>query len=353
MNKRNQTHGMPPLSHIDTWEDMAMDYLDGSLSAVDAATVETHLQSCTACRDAVRAQRDVMTVTRAVPEAALPPELSARILGALIVGVATPAAADAGLRKEVRDAGMFQRLMGRLAHARWAPAAIALLVVAVGVAAWSGITSQTNRRTAGSPQSFAITTVQEDGNKAAATSVQETASQDVGGTGTRGATTTAAAATTTSGMVGTSTTRALATTGTLVTSSLTTLPQQATTLINPPSTRAAEGIVAALGLTPVLLIVSAGAMPPTPGIAQTFQEISGMHPLPSTLWATVPTYAAVMDGSDLDALVGLLRRAGLEARTEDARLSYAQDYLDGVAGELGISHPAGKNTLVIAVVGGG
>jgi anti-sigma factor RsiW len=353
MNKRNQTHDKPPLSHIDTWEDMAMDYLDGSLSAVDSATVEAHLQSCTACRDAVGAQRDVMALVRAVPEAAMPPELSARILDALTAAVAAPAATDTGRRAKVRDTGGFQRLMDRLVHARWAPAAIALLVVAAGVAAWSGITSQTDRGTTGNPQSFAVTTVREDADKAAATSVQETVSRDAGETETGGATTTAAAATTTSGTMGTGSTRALGTTGTLVTSSLTTMPPQATTLINPPTTRAAGGLVAALGLTPVLLVVSSTGVPPARGIAQTFQEIAGMQPLPSTLWATVPTYAAAMDGPDLEAVVGLLRQAGLDARTEDALLVYGEDYLDRVASELGLSLAAGKDTLVIAVLSGG
>ena len=357
MNKRNKMHAKPPLSHIDAWENMAMDYLDNSLSAVDAAAVEAHLHTCTACRDAIRVQREVMTVTRTVPEASSPPELSARILDALTAGAATPAATYTDSRKEVRDAGMFQRLMDRLAHARWAPAAVALLVVAVGVAAWGGTTWQNSRRRAGSPPSFAVTTVGEDGNKTAAAPGQETSSEDADGPATggpaTGGATTMAAATTTTGMVGTGSTQVLTTTGTLVTSSLTTQPPQATTLINPSTTRTMGGMVAALGLTPILLMVSTVGTPPAGGIAQTFQDIAGMQPLPSTLWTTGPTHAAVMDGSDLENLVGQLKQAGLDARTQDARLVYSQDYLDSVAGELGLSRPAGKDTLVIAVVSGG
>lgn len=352
MNKRNETNAKPPLSHIDAWEDMAMDYLDGSLSTVDAAAVEAHLHTCSECRDAIRVQIDVMNVTRAVPEASVPPELSALILDALTAGASAPSVKDAGRRNEARGPGMFQRLMDRLAHAPWAPAAVALLVVAVGVAAWGGITSQTARRTTGDSQGLVTTSVREDGNKTAATSDQETASQEAGATAAAGATTTAAAATTTF-MVDTGSTQVLTTTGTLVTSSLTTLAPEATTLVNPSTTRTAGSMLVALGLTPVLLTVSTAGVPPTGGIAQTFQEIAGMRPLPSTLWSTVPTYAEVMDGSDLDAMVEQLRRAGLDASTQDARMVYDQDYLDSVASELGLSPPADKDTLVIAVLSGG
>ena len=331
---------------------MAIDYLDGSLSPVDATAVEAHLHTCTTCRDAIRVQREVMSVTRAVPEAPSPPELSARILAALTAGVVAPAATDANRRKEVRDAGLFQRLMDRLTHAQWAPAAIAVLVVAIGVAAWGGITSQTNRRTSERPRTFAATTVGEDSNKTAGPSVQQTGSQDAGGAETGGATTTAAAATTTISMVDTSSTQILTTTGTLATSSLTTRPPQATTLINPSTTRPAGGMVAALGLTPILLTVSTLGTPPAGGVARFFQEIAGMQPLPSTLWAMAPTYAAVMDGSGLEAMLGQLRLAGLEAHTQDASLVYGQDYLDSVASELDLSDPSGEDTLVIAVVSG-
>ena len=56
------------------------DYLDGTLSAGDARSVETHLESCPACAEVARDARLAMSFMERAAEVEPPPQLMTRIL---------------------------------------------------------------------------------------------------------------------------------------------------------------------------------------------------------------------------------------------------------------------------------
>ncbi|MHB1343385.1 MAG: anti-sigma factor family protein [Thermoleophilia bacterium] len=69
-------HDDPPpgavSEHIDSWTDLALDLLDGSLPAPQAEALNAHLAACAACRSILDDQRSVALLTRAVPTVPVP-----------------------------------------------------------------------------------------------------------------------------------------------------------------------------------------------------------------------------------------------------------------------------------------
>jgi hypothetical protein len=59
---------------------LLVDYLDGTLSPGDARSVETHLESCSACAELARDARLAMAFMERAAEAEPPPQLLTRIL---------------------------------------------------------------------------------------------------------------------------------------------------------------------------------------------------------------------------------------------------------------------------------
>lgn len=72
-----------PLGHIDEWSELAVDYLDGTASAVDQAAVESHIASCPECAARVRQQTSVQAYLRQTAPLNAPEDLEQRILGEL------------------------------------------------------------------------------------------------------------------------------------------------------------------------------------------------------------------------------------------------------------------------------
>lgn len=113
-------------------------YLDGDLSAHEAAGLEAHLSRCPACRDELDLARELATALRAgIPLLACPPRVTAEVLRVAREEVASGAArGEAGERRQRRAGsdlgGRLRRWLGGGGRLRPAllGAALALLLVA-------------------------------------------------------------------------------------------------------------------------------------------------------------------------------------------------------------------------------
>jgi anti-sigma-K factor RskA len=74
------------------------DYLDGTLSAGDARSVETHLESCSACAELARDARLAMAFMERAADAEPPPQLLTRILHETASGRHGRLGSPAGIR---------------------------------------------------------------------------------------------------------------------------------------------------------------------------------------------------------------------------------------------------------------
>jgi anti-sigma factor RsiW len=88
------------------------DYLDGTLSAEDARSVETHLESCAACAELARDARLAMTFMERAADAEPPPQLMTRILHETASGRHGRLGRPSGIRS------WFDRALGRVLQPR-------------------------------------------------------------------------------------------------------------------------------------------------------------------------------------------------------------------------------------------
>ena len=98
------------MSDCTRFEVEGLEYLEGSLPAPARAAFETHLASCSPCRDTAHAYRLILDGYRELPESAASPESARRILAAA--------------RQDVRPTRVRRRLL-----AATLVAALALLVL--------------------------------------------------------------------------------------------------------------------------------------------------------------------------------------------------------------------------------
>jgi hypothetical protein len=351
MTEQEHTAMKPLLTHVDTWESLAVDYLDDALSPSDRALVDAHLEACASCREAVAEQRTMMGITRNMPQAAVPPELTTSVLEALGI-YATGTAHD--LRRDRRGA---PSLWQRLIRASWAPVAVALLAVAIGVAAWAGTQSQSGRpgpeadgvmtaTTAYAPSLASGSTA----SPTAASTLAET-SADQAGPATTAAASTTAAATTSSGLTSggtggkaTVTTAAAATTATAASATV--------TLAATSTTGGTTALVPTLGLTPVFLTVAAAGAQSAEASLTSLPSAAVLQLMPPGLWLGSATFAAVMSDADRNALMAELLDAGLSPVVQ-MDLPYNVGYLDQVAHELGLTSasPRSDNLVIVTLSG--
>ncbi len=70
--------------HVDDWEELAIDYLDGSIDAMNKAAVEAHIDSCSSCAARLGVQRGVCNVLRLVALDDAPPRLEDETIGDIL-----------------------------------------------------------------------------------------------------------------------------------------------------------------------------------------------------------------------------------------------------------------------------
>ncbi len=91
--------------HMDDWEDLAVDYMDGQVDGETRAAIESHLQDCPACAARLHVQQQVFTLLKETPLDDPPPELENRVLGELSFSPAPAIRAVARPRTEEPSRG--------------------------------------------------------------------------------------------------------------------------------------------------------------------------------------------------------------------------------------------------------
>lgn len=197
--------------HVDEWEELAIDFLDGKLDAATKAAVDKHLEACAACAARLGVQQAVCNALRQVALEEAPSGLEDEIVGEILF----PAAPR---RSVVPAAQPSRRSMWRRRFRPWIPASVAVvaffaIVVSFGVLRSGGAFESTDvTTTAAAAQSTtmpkggegilaAAPTTAAPGTTVAAadaemTTMNDGSSTDTAGTGAPSPTTTAGAATT-------------------------------------------------------------------------------------------------------------------------------------------------------------
>jgi hypothetical protein len=70
--------------HVDDWEELAIDYLDGTLDPTGKAAVDAHLETCPACAARLGVQRTVCAALKRIPLEDTPPELEDQVIGEIL-----------------------------------------------------------------------------------------------------------------------------------------------------------------------------------------------------------------------------------------------------------------------------
>ncbi len=135
--------------HIDSWADLALDLLDGSLPARRAEALNGHLAGCAACRTALDEQRGLALLLRAVPAAPVPEGILDTVLahlsesslaGAEAVADIEPAghtgSPKTGTPGTRAEAGMLSRVRALMRPRVWLPAAAFALLLGVAVTSY-------------------------------------------------------------------------------------------------------------------------------------------------------------------------------------------------------------------------
>lgn len=102
-------------------QELLSEYVDGGPAGEERAAVETHLERCRACAEALEALRDTLARLSALPRQKAPPELMERVLGAI---------AAEGESRSAPGKGPFRRRFGIPLEAA---AAVFLLLLVYGV----------------------------------------------------------------------------------------------------------------------------------------------------------------------------------------------------------------------------
>jgi anti-sigma factor RsiW len=83
--KRAKHSGVSPgkmvSSHLGDWEELAVDYVDGTLDQATAAAIREHLAGCTACAFRLESQQAALAFLRGTPLVDAPAELEEETLG--------------------------------------------------------------------------------------------------------------------------------------------------------------------------------------------------------------------------------------------------------------------------------
>lgn len=126
------------VGHIDCWQTLALDLLEGALPPHVAGPLETHLAACPDCSRALAEQGSIASILRAVPKVTPPHELERAVLAGLpILPEPRP---TTGLGEEPRgvrvNGGVMQSLRRLLTVRVWLPAAAVALVAAVALSSY-------------------------------------------------------------------------------------------------------------------------------------------------------------------------------------------------------------------------
>lgn len=333
---RGTASGGGPTGHLDQWESLAVDYLDGTLDEATITTVESHLADCPECAARLEMQRGSVAFLQSAPLAAAPADLEDLVLDEVLFPSAEQTA-----KPEFKVAGASGlSVTWRRKIRPWIPATVAVAAVLIALVSYGVYQS------AGSGSEDMATTT------AVAVADQEAAREagDTSSGGNAGAPTTAAPAATTvagagptetalgttppadAGGEGTETTLAASVTTTTAGATTVTASGTDTTAAGATSTTAAETYAATTFTTvqdrktmiagvkdaedPVYFVFDA-AMAADDSQTKAADEacaqittLTGLEPLSSSLSLDGTTFAAFLPRDDASQLVDLLRSIG-------------------------------------------
>lgn len=337
--KKRDGHGAAPkgglTGHMDDWEALAVDYLDGRLDPESKAAVELHLDGCPECSSRLRGQQGALAFLQAVPLEVAPPELEDSILDeVLFPKTASPVPSR---RKSAQPAGWSTLWRRRVKP--WVPATVAVAAVFIALVSY-GVYQSTGNRAA----DLAVTTTAvASADYAAETDTSAdcgaenlsagsvgapgaAAEQGLGASDTTAAVTTTAAPTATDEVTETTTedgdttmAAGLMTTvasGLDVTTTETTVAEYGLSTVE--TTRDRKIMIADLADAdaPVCFLFESaasaeeGSTEAMVAAAEQITSLTGLQPLDASISLDSPTFAAYVPRNDATQLVDLLRSIG-------------------------------------------
>lgn len=115
--------------HVDAWEELAIDYLDGRLDPRTKTAIDQHLAGCPACASRLQLQQVAIDYIQALPLKNAPPALEDAVVSeALFPSRPAQPVRDIGLERPARWSDSWQRR-----RSSWIPASAIVAIVLVAV----------------------------------------------------------------------------------------------------------------------------------------------------------------------------------------------------------------------------
>ena len=133
--KRPNDHTVAPAGaisgHVDDWEDLAVDFVDGTLDAETARSVEQHLAGCPECAARLQRQQSVLTLLHETPLFDAPAEIENQVVDEVL------------WPREARRARIYtvSRSAAWRRAGTWIPATVIVVAVLVGVVGFAVLRS--------------------------------------------------------------------------------------------------------------------------------------------------------------------------------------------------------------------
>lgn len=108
--------------HVDEWENLALDYLDGALDTETKAAIDAHLEACPSCAGRLEVQRSVLATLRRLPLEEAPADLEDRVLGEIVFPSRPAPTARATAAERSRWSDLWRRRIRP-----WIPATVAVV----------------------------------------------------------------------------------------------------------------------------------------------------------------------------------------------------------------------------------
>jgi anti-sigma factor RsiW len=278
---------------VDDWEELAVDYVDGSLDSGLKAAVEGHLSGCPACAARLQKQMEAVPFLRQTALDDPPADLEDRVLGEIVF----PSVPARSVRAQAEAEASPWSLVWRRKIRPWVPAMVAVVAVLAAAVSFGVLHGGTES----ADMAEGTTTVAAAQAKIAEGAADESAANTE--------TTSAAAATMLGAAPGVTTTAV---------SDSTTVAMYASrddmTLIQDAGAMA-EALATAGG--PVYFVFEQGvdgdsalSAEQAQAIATQLTALTGLQPLEDTLSAGGPTFVAYVPRDDAQRLVDLLRSIG-------------------------------------------
>ncbi len=321
--------------HVDDWEELAVDYLDGVLDPQSKAAVETHLRECPACAARLQTQEKLVAFLEDIDYVEPPARLEDRVLGAIV----SPLSSEPEAGRAPRSVAPSRwETFWRRKIVPWVPATVGVVAVLAGIIAFGLARDGVQEATVATADSTIAQDVNVKTPAAATTAAPPAAQPGGGGLTALGSTAqeSADAPSTTAGAAATTTAAPTETTaGTLVAEGADTTETTAVTVaaaagpddMDAGTVQDAETMIADLKAAgePVCFALeppgsssegdggtNAGDSHDRAGtaMAQQLTAVTGLEPLDDSLWIDGPTFAAYVPRDQAKQLVELLMSVG-------------------------------------------